>query len=90
MTVNITVPPFPESVEEGTLSAWHKKQGEAVQKNEKVADIETDKIVLEVMAQAAGRLLDSWRTFHRVLALLFLVALATHIGAAIYYGFARI
>lgn len=43
-----------------------------------------------VMAQAAGRLLDSWRTFHRVLALLFLVALATHIGAAIYYGFARI
>ncbi|MCP5488558.1 MAG: 2-oxoglutarate dehydrogenase complex dihydrolipoyllysine-residue succinyltransferase [Verrucomicrobia bacterium] len=54
MTVNITVPPFPESVEEGTLSAWHKKQGEAVQKNEKVADIETDKIVLEVMAQAAG------------------------------------
>lgn len=43
-----------------------------------------------VMAQAVGRLLDSWRTFHRVLALLFLAALATHIGAAIYYGFARI
>lgn len=54
MTVNITVPPFPESVEEGTLSAWHKKAGDTVQKNEKIVDIETDKIVLEVNAPEAG------------------------------------
>jgi 2-oxoglutarate dehydrogenase E2 component (dihydrolipoamide succinyltransferase) len=56
MSVNITVPTFPESVEEGTLSAWHKKAGETVQKNEKIADIETDKIVLEVSAPEAGSL----------------------------------
>lgn len=54
MIANITAPPFPESVSEGTLSTWHKKPGDAVQKNEKVADIETDKIVLEVTAPESG------------------------------------
>jgi len=54
MIVAINAPPFPESVQEGTLSAWHKKPGESVQKNEKIADIETDKIVLEVTAPEAG------------------------------------
>ena len=54
MIVAINAPPFPESVQEGTLSAWHKKPGDAVQKNEKVADIETDKIVLEVTAPESG------------------------------------
>ena len=54
MIANITAPPFPESVSEGTLSTWHKKPGDAVQKNEKVADIETDKIVLEVNAPESG------------------------------------
>jgi len=54
MMASINAPPFPESIQEGTLSAWHKKAGDSVQKNEKIADIETDKIVLEVSAPAAG------------------------------------
>jgi len=56
MMAPINAPPFPESVQEGTLSAWHKKPGDTVQKNEKLADIETDKIVLEVTAPEAGTL----------------------------------
>jgi 2-oxoglutarate dehydrogenase E2 component (dihydrolipoamide succinyltransferase) len=56
MMAPISAPPFPESVQEGTLSAWHKKPGDTVQKNEKLADIETDKIVLEVTAPEAGTL----------------------------------
>jgi 2-oxoglutarate dehydrogenase E2 component (dihydrolipoamide succinyltransferase) len=54
MMAPINAPPFPESIQEGTLSTWHKKPGDSVQKNEKIADIETDKIVLEVTAPAAG------------------------------------
>lgn len=52
--VDVKVPPFPESVQEGTLSAWHKKPGDAVTKNEKIADVETDKIVIDVTAPASG------------------------------------
>lgn len=58
MIVNIIAPPFPESIQEGTLSAWHKKPGDTIQKNEKVADIETDKIVLEVTAPESGTLMS--------------------------------
>jgi 2-oxoglutarate dehydrogenase E2 component (dihydrolipoamide succinyltransferase) len=54
MATEVHVPPFPESVEEGTLTTWYKKEGEAVARDEKLADIETDKIVLEVTATAAG------------------------------------
>jgi 2-oxoglutarate dehydrogenase E2 component (dihydrolipoamide succinyltransferase) len=50
----VHVPPFPESVEEGTLTTWHKKAGETVRRNDRLADIETDKIVLEVAAQEDG------------------------------------
>lgn len=56
MSTSLKVPPFPESVEEGTLTTWHKKEGDAVERDEKIADIETDKIVLEVSAPAAGKL----------------------------------
>jgi len=58
MADDIKVPSFPESVEEGTLTAWHKKQGDAVSRDEKIADIETDKIVLEVTASADGTLTE--------------------------------
>ncbi len=58
MSAEIPVPPFPESVEEGTLTTWHKQPGEQVARDEKVADIETDKIVLEVSAPSAGVLTD--------------------------------
>ncbi len=54
MSADVKVPPFPESVEEGTLTAWHKQEGDAVERDEKIADIETDKIVLEVSASEAG------------------------------------
>lgn len=54
MAHKLKVPPFPESVEEGTLTAWHKQEGDNVERDEKVADIETDKIVLEVTAPEAG------------------------------------
>lgn len=54
MSAEVKVPPFPESVEEGTLTTWHKQEGDAVARDEKIADIETDKIVLEVTAPDAG------------------------------------
>lgn len=50
MSVEIKVPVFPESVSEGTLVKWHKVVGEAVSRDEILADIETDKVVFEVPA----------------------------------------
>jgi 2-oxoglutarate dehydrogenase E2 component (dihydrolipoamide succinyltransferase) len=54
--MDVRVPPFPESVQEGTLSRWYRKPGEHVAAGEKIADIETDKIVIEVTAGVAGKL----------------------------------
>ncbi len=54
MTLEIKVPPLPESVTDATLIAWHKKPGEAVMRDENLVDLETDKIVLEVPAPASG------------------------------------
>lgn len=54
MSIDVKVPVFPESVEEGTIMAWHKQVGEAVQADEKIAEIETDKVILEVIAATAG------------------------------------
>lgn len=51
---DIKVPVFSESVSEGTLLTWHKKPGEAVTRGEVLAEIETDKVVLEVTAQQDG------------------------------------
>ncbi len=48
MSIEIKVPAFPESVNEGTLVKWHKEVGEAVSRDEVLADIETDKVVFEV------------------------------------------
>lgn len=50
----IKVPVFSESVSEGTLLTWHKKPGEAVKRGDVLAEIETDKVVLEVTALADG------------------------------------
>ncbi|MEF2276944.1 2-oxoglutarate dehydrogenase complex dihydrolipoyllysine-residue succinyltransferase [Deinococcus sp. YIM 134068] len=50
----IKVPVFSESVSEGTLLTWHKKPGDAVRRGEVIAEIETDKVVLEVTAQQDG------------------------------------
>ncbi len=54
MTIEIKVPPLPESVSDATLVAWHKKEGDSVARDENLADLETDKVVLEVPAPAAG------------------------------------
>lgn len=51
---DIKVPVFSESVSEGTLLTWHKKVGEAVKRGEVLAEIETDKVVLEVTALQDG------------------------------------
>lgn len=52
--VEVKVPQFSESVSEGTLITWKKKPGEAVAIDETLIEIETDKVVLEVPAPAAG------------------------------------
>ncbi|MCS3467259.1 2-oxoglutarate dehydrogenase E2 component (dihydrolipoamide succinyltransferase) [Pseudomonas sp. JUb42] len=54
MAIEIKAPSFPESVADGTISTWHKKPGEAVKRDELLVDIETDKVVLEVLAEADG------------------------------------
>jgi len=56
MTIEIKVPPLPESVTDATLVAWHKSVGEGVARDENLVDLETDKVVLEVPAPAAGTL----------------------------------
>jgi 2-oxoglutarate dehydrogenase E2 component (dihydrolipoamide succinyltransferase) len=54
MLVEVTIPQFSESVSEGTLVAIHKKVGQSVVRDENIADVETDKVVLEVPAPASG------------------------------------
>lgn len=51
---DIKVPVLPESVADATIAAWHKKPGEAVRRDEVLVDVETDKVVLEVVAPADG------------------------------------
>src|SRR3974390_1456615 len=58
MQVEVKVPQLSESVSEATLVAWHKKQGEAVKRDENLIDIETDKVVLELPAPADGVLVS--------------------------------
>ena len=54
MLVELKVPVLPESVTEGTLGEWHKKVGDSVEVDENVVDLETDKVVLEIVATKAG------------------------------------
>jgi len=54
MSIEIKVPPLPESVSDATLVAWHKTAGESVSRDENLVDLETDKVVLEVPAPASG------------------------------------
>lgn len=54
MTIEIKAPSFPESVAEGSVANWYKKAGEPVQRDELIVDIETDKVVLEVVAPSSG------------------------------------
>ncbi|MEM9102642.1 MAG: 2-oxoglutarate dehydrogenase complex dihydrolipoyllysine-residue succinyltransferase [Pseudomonadota bacterium] len=54
MSIDIKVPVLPESVADATIATWHKKPGEAVSRDENLVDIETDKVVLEVVAPEDG------------------------------------
>jgi 2-oxoglutarate dehydrogenase E2 component (dihydrolipoamide succinyltransferase) len=58
MTIEIKAPTFPESVADGTIATWHKKPGEAIKRDELIVDIETDKVVLEVVAPANGSIAE--------------------------------
>ncbi|MDA8681299.1 2-oxoglutarate dehydrogenase complex dihydrolipoyllysine-residue succinyltransferase [Porticoccaceae bacterium] len=58
MAIEIKAPTYPESVQEGTLATWHKQPGDAVNRDELIVDIETDKVVLEVVAPATGTLAE--------------------------------
>ena len=54
MAIEIKSPTFPESVADGTVANWVKKEGEQVNQDEIIAEIETDKVVLEVVAPTNG------------------------------------
>ncbi|MDA9195778.1 2-oxoglutarate dehydrogenase complex dihydrolipoyllysine-residue succinyltransferase [Gammaproteobacteria bacterium] len=56
MTIQIKAPTFPESVADGTIANWLKKEGDIVKQDEIIAEIETDKVVLEVVAPNEGKL----------------------------------
>ena len=54
MSIEIKAPAFPESVVDGEVAAWHKREGESVRRDELIVEIETDKVVMEVVAPADG------------------------------------
>lgn len=58
MSIEIKVPPLPESVTDATLVSWHKREGDSVLRDDNLADLETDKVVLELPAPASGTLLS--------------------------------
>ncbi|MCQ4319108.1 2-oxoglutarate dehydrogenase complex dihydrolipoyllysine-residue succinyltransferase [Stutzerimonas stutzeri] len=58
MAIEIKTPQFPESVADGTVATWHKQPGDAVKRDELIVDIETDKVVMEVLAEADGVLTE--------------------------------
>jgi len=56
VTLEIRAPSFPESIADGTVAAWHKQPGEGAKRDEVLVEIETDKVVLEIVAPADGTL----------------------------------
>jgi 2-oxoglutarate dehydrogenase E2 component (dihydrolipoamide succinyltransferase) len=54
VAIEIKAPTFPESIADGTVTTWHKRPGEPVSRDEVVVEIETDKVVIEVVAPADG------------------------------------
>ena len=52
--LEVKVPVFPESISEGTIAAWHKAEGDLVAEGEVIAEIETDKVMMEVPATISG------------------------------------
>jgi len=58
MTVEIKAPQLPESVPDGTIATWYKNVGDSVSRDEPLVDIETDKVVIEVVSPADGVLTE--------------------------------
>ena len=58
MATDIVTPTFPESIQEGTVAKWHKRPGEPASRDEVLVDIETDKVVIEVVAPMDGSLVE--------------------------------
>ena len=56
MSIEIKAPAFPESVADGEVATWHKSEGDTVQRDELLVEIETDKVVMEVVAPESGTL----------------------------------
>ena len=54
MAIEIKAPAFPESVADGEIASWHKAEGDAVARDELIVEIETDKVVMEVLAPEDG------------------------------------
>ena len=54
MTTEITTPAFPESIVEGELTKWYKREGEFIARDELLADVETEKTTLEIPSPVAG------------------------------------
>ena len=53
---NITVPELGESIIEGTLTSWLIKEGDSFESDDNLAEIETEKITIEIPAQTSGKL----------------------------------
>ena len=58
MTIEILVPVLPESVADAAIAIWHKRPGDAVERDDIIVEIETDKVILEVPAVEAGVLVE--------------------------------
>jgi 2-oxoglutarate dehydrogenase E2 component (dihydrolipoamide succinyltransferase) len=88
MQIEVKVPQLSESVSEATLVSWHKKEGQAVKRDENLIDIETDKVVMELPAPADGVLVKIIKanggsvTSGEVIAMLDTAAAATAAPAA--------
>ena len=54
MQIEVKAPKFPESISEGTLAQWYKKEGDRIDRDEVLADVETEKTTIEIVAPAAG------------------------------------
>ena len=61
MTIEVKAPTLPESVPDGTIASWHKNAGEAVARDELLVEIETDKVVIEVVSPADGLLKEIFK-----------------------------
>lgn len=56
MSIELKAPSFPESIEDGVIVSWNKSPGELFEQDEVLAEVETDKVIIEVVAPDAGRL----------------------------------